>query len=122
MQILKDQKEELNKKRERVLSACGVRQPYLCNSANNLGDSPRIAVHNKKDSFTTNKETNNPKNMPKAPKLPGSQNINNIQPINYKLPPRPGSRQSTGTDNGKVNQSYDYNRNSREKSSDRIST
>jgi hypothetical protein len=31
LQILKDQKEELNKKRERVLSACGVRHPsFAC--------------------------------------------------------------------------------------------
>jgi hypothetical protein len=30
LQMLKEHKEEINKKRERILSACGVRQPYMC--------------------------------------------------------------------------------------------
>jgi len=67
---------------------------------------------------------NNPKNMPpKAPKLPGNPTQNNppAANINYKLPPRPGTRQ--GNDNAKVNQSYEYNRNSsREKSVERLNT
>lgn len=41
----------MNKKRERVLSACGVRPPVMCTYLYNLGDSPRVAVHNQRDSF-----------------------------------------------------------------------
>jgi hypothetical protein len=42
---------------------------------------------------------------PKAPKLPNQNNNGNApQGINYKLPPRPGTRGEN-----KVNQSYEYN-------------
>lgn len=57
------------------------------------------------------------------PKVPrpanqGAQLINNQAQqgnINYKLPPRPGTKQSsaTGASENRVNQSYDLNRNSR---------
>lgn len=53
---------------------------------------------------------------PKAPKLPNQNNSGNAPGnINYKLPPRPGTR----GENTKVNQSYEYNNrnSSREKSS-----
>lgn len=58
---------------------------------------------------------------PKAPKLPNQNNSGNAPGnINYKLPPRPGTR----GENTKVNQSYEYNNrnSSREKSSEKIAT
>jgi hypothetical protein len=31
------------------LSACGLRNQYICNKINYLGDSPRIALHKKEE-------------------------------------------------------------------------
>jgi hypothetical protein len=47
LKLLKEQNEELIKKKDRVLSACGIRNQYLCKHLINIGDSPRIAVHKK---------------------------------------------------------------------------
>lgn len=118
LNLLKEQREEVSKKRERVLSACGVRQPYVCTIVYNSGDSPRIAVHNKKDSSAfdnqKSKDASDSKNLPpKVPRPPPSNQLN------YKLPPKP-TKQAT------KNISYDYNSNrlnsSRQKSIERLNT
>lgn len=43
--MMNEQKDEIAKKRERVLSACGIRQPESYNSY----EPPKIAVHKKSD-------------------------------------------------------------------------
>lgn len=73
-----------------------------------------MAIHNPKDSQSgsnqkkTEENKNVPPKIPRPPQNPNSQQ----QPgnINYKLPPRPGTRQSiSGASNQKVNQSYEPN-------------
>jgi len=88
-----------------------VRQPSICTNKISIGDSPRIAVHSKKDSFVlpnnSNQKKVDDKLPPRIPRAPGYNNNQNAQGnINYKLPPRPGSRQVGSTE--KVNQSYEY--------------
>lgn len=78
----------------------------------NLGDSPRIAVHNQKDSYSGSNQKkpeenkNVPPRVPRPPQNPNSQQQQGN--LNYKLPPRPGTRQQSGAsyNNQKVNQSY----------------
>lgn len=50
LKVLLEQKDELNKKRERVLSACGLRPPpNLCTRFFNKDEAPKIAVHAKNE-------------------------------------------------------------------------
>lgn len=107
----------MQKKRERVLSACGVRQPYNYNNY----ESPKIAVHKKSDDQTSNlgsvkgtrKDEKVNMNVPpgmRMPPKPQQQSGNNN--INYRLPPKPSYNQG-----GSSNRSYDYDTSkSREKS------
>jgi len=37
------------KKKERVLSACGIRNHNICKILFDIGDSPRIIVHKKEE-------------------------------------------------------------------------
>jgi len=102
-----------------------VRRPSICTNKINVGESPRIAVHSKKDSFViannSNQKKTDDKLPPRIPRAPANNSNQNAQGnVNYKLPPRPGSRQVGSTENNKVNQSYEY-RHSREKSIDRQS-
>ena len=85
----------------------------------NSGDSPRVAVHNKKDVSQTpsmNQKKTEDKNMP--PKIPKPPNQGGI---NYKLPPRPASRQQPQqpqvNSSRNNNQSYDYYNRDRRSSS-----
>jgi len=67
------------KKRERVLSACGMRNQYVCKLLNYLGESPRIAVH-KKDEST-------PNIVPPSSCRPTKKDDASLP--NARLPPRP---------------------------------
>jgi hypothetical protein len=91
-----EQKDELSKKRERVLSACGLRPPpNLCISFCYLDESPKIALHSKNEvipkmeppSSSKNIRKDEQKSMPM--KLPPKPHPN----LNYKLPPKPTSYQ-----------------------------
>lgn len=90
-----------------------------------------MAVHNSKDIPQTPtgqkkvEEKNLPPKVPRPPVPPGQ----NQQGINYKLPPRPGSRQQPSIPNSSRNnnQSYDYynkekRSSSRERSYERLNT
>ena len=80
------------KKKDRVLSACGLRNQYVCTNYIYLGESPRIAVHKKDESTPvaplnscrpTKKDDNSLPNAKLPPKPQGLPNYN------YKLPPKP---------------------------------
>lgn len=43
LNLIREQNQEMSKKKERVLSACGIRNQNIC-------ESPRIAVHKKEES------------------------------------------------------------------------
>lgn len=90
-----------------------------------LVQSPRIAVHNKKDSsFDKNpsKKVEEKSGNPLPPKVPRPPPSNQM---NYKLPPRPASKQQSGQVPSK-NVSYDYGMkkyiSERERSIERLNT
>ena len=94
------------KKRERVLSACGVRKQSICTFLNNLGDSPR------KDVPPTPVLSNKPRNkqpsqnmLPKLPPRPNGQNN-----ASYKLPPRPLNNSRVAGSNRSIDTSREKNR------------
>lgn len=69
-------------------------------------------MHNAKDSYNGSNQKkpeenkNAPPRVPRPPQNPSSQQQQQGN-LNYKLPPRPGTRQSAaGSNNQKVNQSY----------------
>ena len=83
-------------------------------------ESPRIAVH-KKDSIADSKNSNQQsarkveeKNVPKVPRPPQQQQQQQQGGLNYKLPPRPMSKQQNSRGN---NISYDYQNRDRGSSS-----
>ena len=89
--MLKDHNQELVKKKERVLSACGLRNQYVCNFIIYSGESPRIAVHKKDESHPHPINSCRPikkdePSLPNARLPPKPQGIPNY---NYKVPPRP---------------------------------
>lgn len=70
-------------------------------------------------------QKNLPPKIPRPPQQSNNQGQGQGQGnLNYKLPPRPGTKQSaSGAASGlRVNQSYDYNRDSRQKSVERQGT
>lgn len=101
LKILKEQNEELIKKKERVLSACGIRNQYIC-------DSPRIAVHKKDEApplapINSCKPTRKDEiSLPNAKLPPKPQGL-----PSYKLPPKPNYHITPSQNNSMVNKSSD---------------
>ena len=85
LQVAKEEKQRsLSRKKDRVLSACGLRNKYVCDSPRNLGkkeELPRIAANVPQSCRPTHKEAVLAQNNKLPPKPQGVPN--------YKIPPRP---------------------------------